>query len=339
MTVAVCILAKDEAGRIGSMLEGLASQRILREMGSSVEVHIVANGCTDNTATVARACANLFAGHGTKFDVHDLAQGGKSRTWNRTVHQIASAEVDRFVFCDADIEFVDEHIIAEMLEQLETSPEILVCAGYPVKNVDASGAKSVLDRLSLAVSRQTRSVNAISGQLYAAVASELREIWLPDETPGEDGFLNAMVNTRGFTRERGHQVIRGHPRPTHFYENLGPRDFVQHERRLIVGTVINRWIFEHLWSLRLTEPAGPQIRIWNETQPDWVERIIRRRAQGKRWLIPNAITLGRFQTNRRQPWWKRVAFLPLAAAATLMTIPPAISANRRLKLFGAATTW
>jgi len=199
--------------------------------------------------------------------------------------------------------------------------------------------KSLVDRFSLAVSSQTRHQNAITGQLYAIKAEEARRIWLPDETPGEDGFLNAMVNTDGFTQVRPGPLVREHGRPTHYYDDLKPGDFVRHERRLIVGTVINRWIFEYLWSLDLSSPAGPLIRDLNNSEPDWVERIVRERATGQRWLIPNAIVFARMKTRAGEAIWKRAAFLPLAAAATLITVPPAIAANRLLKRTGAAKVW
>jgi len=339
MNVVVCILAKDEAHGIARTLTGLVAQTIFKRTDLSVEVQVVANGCSDDTAAVAQACSALFSAHGAIFAVHDLVQGGKSRAWNRAVHEIAGDDTDLFIFCDADIEFIDQNVLEEMLKTLNDHPEVAVCAGYPVKDVRLSkGATAAIDRLSLAISKRTRSVNAISGQLYVARSEELRSVWLPNETPGEDGFLNAMINTHGFTRDRG-VVVRGHSRPTHFFESLNLAEFVTHERRLIIGTVINCWIFEYLWSLKLTTPAGPLIEAWNEADPAWVERIIRQRAGGRMWLIPMTIVFGRFHTNRRQAWWKFALYLPLAVAATVLTIAPAILANKRLKTIGAASTW
>src|SRR3712207_6877832 len=40
---------------------------------------------------------------------------------------------------------------------------------------------------SLAVSAHTRHVGVINGSLYVGKAECLRKIWLPSQTPGEDG--------------------------------------------------------------------------------------------------------------------------------------------------------
>lgn len=108
---------------------------------------------------------------------------------------------------------------------------------------------------------------------------------------------------------------------------------------MIVGTMVNRWIFEYLWSLHLKEPAGALIRDWNESDPEWVDRLVRERAASERWLIPNALIFRRFQGGVSQPLWKHVLYAPIALVATLVTLPPAIMANKRLKEIGAAGTW
>lgn len=134
MKVAVCILAKDEAGRIAAMLKQISRQLIMDRPGIEVEVHVVANGCTDDTVAVAAACSSLFASRAARFEVHDLIMGGKSRAWNLAVHQLVSSDVDRFVFCDADIEIIDERIFLEMLSSLDAAPhQVKVCAGSTLR--------------------------------------------------------------------------------------------------------------------------------------------------------------------------------------------------------------
>jgi glycosyltransferase involved in cell wall biosynthesis len=337
--VAVCILAKDEEQNIGAVLRQLVRQSLMLDASKRVMVHVVANGCTDKTVTAAKACSSLFNGKAASLQVHDLPQGGKSRSWNRTVHELVDSYADYMLFLDADISFADDLILSELLERLEDDPRVEVCAGYPVKDVERKTSKSVLDLISLKLSSNTRHIDAISGQLYAARAATLRTIWLPDATPGEDGFLNAMVNTTGFSRRPVPGRVVGHRRPTHYFESLGPIAFMQHERRLIIGTIINRWIFEHLWSLKLSTAAGPLIRDWNRDDPEWVERLIRKRVGRRTWLIPSAILFGRLNSNQARPLVRRLAFLPLALAATVATLPPSISANRRLKQRGSASTW
>lgn len=339
LKIAACILAKDEERNIRAVLEQLRRQSILSDSGVAIEIHVVSNGSTDSTVSEAAACSNLFDDTAASLHVHNLKLAGKSRAWNRAVHDLLPASADYIVFLDADITFIDNDVVADLVRPLVDDPFLHVCAGYPVKDVAAKNRKSLLDRLSLRVSSNTRFVDAISGQLYAVRATALKDIWLPDTTPGEDGFLNAMIYTCGFTREHECGRVKGLERPTHFFEALDPIAFLRHERRLIVGTIINRWIFEYLWSLKLSSSAGHLIRKWNSEDPGWVENIIRERVGNQSWLVPNAIVFGRLKGNHGRPLAKSIAFLPLALAATLLTIPPAIGANRRLKKVGAASTW
>jgi glycosyltransferase involved in cell wall biosynthesis len=338
VSLAICILAKDEGHNIGNCLDQLAEQTVIKIVDQAIDIHVVANGCSDDTVAAAAAKKAMFGGQ-VRLHVHDVRQGGKSRAWNRAVHELVGPATELLVFLDADISFVTDKVIASLLERLKAGPQLLACSSFPVKNVEIKPSKNVFDRFSLLVSKRTRHVGVINGQLYVARASALREIWLPDQTPGEDGFLNAMLMTNGFTHPADLSLVVTPEEPTHYFHAHRASEFVSHERRMIVGTIINRWIFEHLWSLELATPAGPLLRDWNEADPGWVDRLVRQKAERKRWLIPGAILFGRFRRSDQRVWWKRAAHVPVAIAATLLTLPPAVLANRRLKEVGAAATW
>ena len=339
MSIAVCILAKDEEERIGASLAQIARQSFIRDGCDTIEIHVVANGCTDYTAVVASGCSELFDGARATLHVHDLQPGGKSRAWNRAVHELVDDSVENFVFVDADVTFVDEQVIAEMLARLKADTHLAALSSFPVKDVDIKARKNALDRFSLIVSSRTRHVEVINGQLYVARAHALREIWLPDQIPGEDGFLNAMLSTRGFTHPADPSLVSAMTEPTHYFHSHRPLEFVSHERRMIVGTMINRWIFEYLWSLGSLTPAGQLIRDWNQTDTAWVDRLVGQRAVMTKWLIPNTILFSRFRRRGGRPFWKHATYVPVAAAAFLLTLPPAILANKRLKEVDAASTW
>lgn len=339
MRIAACILAKNEALTFPALLAKLARQSLFHRDGLTIDVHLIANGCTDDTASAARRAAPVLAATNARLVVHDLQQGGKSRSWNRAVHELVQPTPDFFLFLDADITLKDEQVLAELLQRLSSAPQALACSGYPVKDISAKARKSVLDIFSLSVSRQSRAEAAINGSLYLARADALRDIWLPDQTPGEDGFLNAMLTTAGFTEPLAPERVISMPSPTHFYRAHRPADFLLHERRMIVGTMINCWIFERLWSLRLSEPAGPLIRRWNEQQPDWVEQLIVERTRNKPWVVSNEIMFGRLRSGFSKGSWKLPLRVATGLLASILTVPPAIVANRRLKRLGASTTW
>jgi glycosyltransferase involved in cell wall biosynthesis len=337
LQLAVCILAKDEERTIGPALSQIARQSVLRS-SHAIEVHVVVNGSTDATAQSAEALKEDVRAAGATLVVHDLEQAGKSRAWNKTVHELLGDHIDTALFMDADIELISEEVFEQLLETLGNRPAAKVCSGYPVKDLSRKTRKSPLDFFSLTVSRQSRHSAAINGSLYGARMSALREIWLPNETPGEDGFLNAMVTTGGFTHQPDPDSVVTLDEPTHFFKAHDVANFFSHERRMIVGTVINCWIFEHLWELKSSEPVGPLIRNWNSDQPRWVDQLTRRRIGRRKWLVPNEVMFGRLGRSRSSliRW---LAYLPVGVAATLLTVPPALMANRKLKGMDAASTW
>lgn len=337
MPIAVCILAKDEARTIAHALEQISRQSLLRS-SHDIEIHVVSNGSADGTAAKAQGMADVVSAAGAMLHVHDLEQPGKSRAWNRTVHELLGPHIDVAFFMDADIELLSDTVFEHLLRSLEENAAASVVSGYPVKDTSRKAHKSPLDFFSLAVSRESRHDGAINGSLYVARIKALREIWLPNETPGEDGFLNAMVTTRGFTRQPDRSSVLTADSPTHFFKAHDPSNFFVHERRMIVGTVINCWIFEHLWGLKAREPVGARIRAWNEERPQWVDQLIRQRIGSKQWLVPNDLLFRRLARNHSSPL-RWLAYLPAGIAATLLTMPPALMANKRLKDRDAASTW
>jgi glycosyltransferase involved in cell wall biosynthesis len=338
LIISVCILAKDEAETISSMLLQISRQTFLKRAAASVHLLVLANGCTDSTVAQAQKCEGLFKGTCAELFVHDLKQGGKSRTWNKAVHELAHHDTSIFVFVDPDVRLLSHTVIDDLLSNLEAKPYLPVSGGYPIKDVHAKESKTYIDRLNLAISARAKPVNVVNGSLYAIRAKIAREIWLPNDVPVEDGFLNAMVTTLGFTTPVGQYVVETAEYPTHSFKAHSAKAFFAHEQRMIVGTVINYWIFEYLWSLDLQEPAGALIRKWNEEDPDWVEEIIRTRSKGKLWSIPAEVILGRYSARERS-LLRQIAYFPLATIATLLTVPPAIAANGTLKRRGAAQFW
>lgn len=339
MKIAICILAKNERATIGRMLEMIASQTLVRSPEREVSVFVVANGCTDDTARAARDFEAFLASCGIRLEVMDLPQGGKSRSWNKTIHEFISADTENAFFVDSDVILMRDTVLEELDQELAAHQETEVVSGHPIKDIAVKDPKTLLDRFSLSVSKKGRYEGAINGSLYLARMKALRDVWLPDETPGEDGFLNAMVSTRGFSQAFDPRLVRTLREPTHLFQAHGATAFHSHERRMIVATMINRWVFEHLWSLKVKEPAGPLIARWNEEQPHWVDELVAQRTKGQLWTVSSEILVGRLGRKANTTVVQWLAHLPAGLIATLLTLPPAIAANKRLKQAGAAATW
>ena len=71
---------------------------------------------------------------------------------------------------------------------------------------------------------------------------------MPLALPVEDGFLAAMISTDGFTIFRRPGSIVQVSSALHYYDDHnGISEFLRHESRIIVGSVINAWLFRVLW--------------------------------------------------------------------------------------------
>lgn len=344
--VTIGMLARNEAAGIGATIASLLSQTVFdpavaaaRGIGR-IELMIVPNGCTDDTAAVAtRALAAIDLPH-VKASVRDQPQGGKSRTWNAFVHELAPADTSIFLFIDADIAIPDASVVERLIAGLRDWPDAVVTTSEPLKDFSGNARAPLQERFSRRASAQASDPHAICGQLYAARAGALRRIWLPVATPGEDGFLCAMVTTTGFTHPPIMETVRRVPGARHFYvPDAGFDGFVKHEARLLAGTAVNIYVFEHLWAEASDEHAGTKIRRWNEADPQWVDRIVGQRTRGRRWRLPGQLFFMRLNALRGRSVAEIVRRAPVAIAATLLSLPPNIRANRILGRSQAASHW
>ncbi|KEQ52231.1 glycosyltransferase family A protein [Sphingobium chlorophenolicum] len=178
MGIAVGIFAHQEERRIGLCLASLPLDR-----ADSV-FHVLVNGSTDATAARAREAADGRA----NVIVHDLAAGGKARTWNHFVHDLLNGDEDAVIFLDGDAEIVTGSIDA-LTTALAAQPEAHAAAGMPVNG-----------RSVEAYRRSLREERGLFGDLYAlsgrfAAAIRARGLRLPEDLIGDDGLVAAWAHT------------------------------------------------------------------------------------------------------------------------------------------------
>ena len=112
--VSVLIPAHDEAAWLPDCLEAmLASEPV----PNKVQVIVIANGCSDNTADIARGFATRFESKGWRYTVLDLPEGGKLKAWNAGE---LSAIGDVLIYLDADVH-VSPPLIAQIAAALDTN--------------------------------------------------------------------------------------------------------------------------------------------------------------------------------------------------------------------------
>jgi glycosyltransferase involved in cell wall biosynthesis len=178
MRVAVGIFAHQEERRIGACLASLPLDR------ADTVFHVLVNGSSDGTADRARQAA---AGRANVM-VHEIAEGGKSRTWNRFVHEWLTGEEEAVVFMDGDAEIATGSIDA-LAAMLARGAALNAAAGMPLNGRSAAHYQRLL-----------REEGGLFGDLYALSGAfvariRARRLRLPEDLIGDDGLVSAWAHT------------------------------------------------------------------------------------------------------------------------------------------------
>jgi glycosyltransferase involved in cell wall biosynthesis len=337
--ITLVIIAKDEENAIEHTIRSLAGQS-LWDADITLKIIFYFNGCTDRTVQVARHAVSLYLKkYSRSVKIVDTKIGGKSRSWNAVVHHASDLATDYFLFLDADIVFASNKACLSVLELLWEDRHCVAVSGRPMKSFALKKHKTLLDRISLSVSEHNRAQRSINGSLYCMTAQEARNIFLPTQNPAEDGFLNAMIHTKGFSCPPDAMRVNQADSVTHYYKPAAGLGIFYHERRVLIGTIINRWIFEHLWDLKSEAHLGTSIAYWNDNDPAWVQKIVDRHVDGKRWVIPTGVLFWRMPDRKQLTMGQYLRRLPLSLAATAFNIMVCVAANRRIKAGAAAGIW
>ena len=271
--------------------------------------------------------------------VHATPLRGKSRAWNTAVHELAAPDTQIMMFIDADIRLASQEVIGDLIAKLSIDTKANACTGRPTKSVALRRNKRIIDKVSLQVSEDSRADRSINGSLYAVRMAALRDIWLPVPTPGEDGFLNAMVRTRGFSQPDDVTLVTQAERVTHYYQPPKLSAILSHERRMIIGTAVNIWLFEHFMALGPTQSVGPIIEQANRDTPGWVGTIIRKRIGHKAWAVPAQVLWWRFPRTNGQGLMAYCKRLPVGIIASGFNLVACVAANRILRAPKAEEIW
>ena len=176
--ITVAVLAHQEERRIALCLESLP-------LGDpKVAIHVIVNGSTDRTATIGRGVANLFP----NVTVHEWAEGGKARSWNRFNFDYLAGFGRTHVFVDGDA-VVAPGSIAALDSALSANPHANAVSGFPL---NGRGAAAYGDSIE--------ATRGLFGDLYALRGEFLARmkahgIRLPVDLIGDDGLIGALAKT------------------------------------------------------------------------------------------------------------------------------------------------
>jgi glycosyltransferase involved in cell wall biosynthesis len=300
--VDIGVFAYNEADTIGRTLESLFSQDILTSPDFDVRVHVLANGCTDTTAREAHESADAHGLQDHVF-VHDLNEPGKSRTWNRFVHQLSREKAGGLVFMDSDIRIPEPGMLSAFADLLLSgSSDIDGVSSRAVKDIvhDPSLKRGLMDDLIGASGGNLNDWrSSICGQLYMLRAETARSFHLPIGLPVEDGFVRAMVQTKVFTQGGPENRIDGRDDLFHVYESersLGA--LIRHQTRIIVGSAINVIIYDHISRMTHDERLAELLR--SARDPSWLGNLIKCELP----RAPYGYLPPRFLFKRIKYWWR-----------------------------------
>ncbi|MEU7804111.1 glycosyltransferase [Micromonospora arborensis] len=175
MRISVIMPAFNEAAGIGGVLRRLLESP---QFGADMEVVVAANGCTDDTAAVARS-----------FGVHvlEISTPSKAAAMN-AADQASSGDI--LIYVDADVP-----VTAEVLRQLAaTVSQPGVVAAVPRPLVDTSGSAWPVRAYYAMNARLPVFRNRLFGRGIIALSAEGRSRFdrIPEIT-ADDMFLDAVV--------------------------------------------------------------------------------------------------------------------------------------------------
>ena len=238
--VIVAVLAHNEERRIGACLESLP-------LGApGIEVHVIVNGSSDETVSRAKTVA------GGGAVVHDYAEGGKARSWNRFIFDELGDYAETHVFVDGDAAVAPGSIEA-LARTLADHPDANAASGLPLNG-----------RRANAYSAQVVEQHGLFGDLYALRGSFLAHmrsagVRLPDDVIGEDSLIGALAKTdlgplSGWREER----VTPSPQAGFYCEPASlahPRTWRMQYRRMINYSVRH---FQNQMIAQIMRTAGPK---------------------------------------------------------------------------------
>lgn len=179
MHLSVCIFARNEARNLAAAIASFSTDRQRHDL----TIHIMVNGCTDDTLFVART----LAAADPSLTIVESALADKAHAWNDYVLRVAP-EADAHIFMDGDIR-ARPGALGALAHALADHPEARAAAAFPING-----------RSRKAWRRQLLEDRAVSGNLYAlsqATIEKFRsaDLRLPFGAKGEDGILSYLLLT------------------------------------------------------------------------------------------------------------------------------------------------
>ncbi len=345
-TVSVAILAYNEEARLPETLAEILHQSLLERDDETVEIVVVANGCADDTAGVARRFLEKNAGV-TLYSVHEIIEPGKTNAWNQLVRKYSAPSSSILIFVDADIRFKTRDTLERLVRGLREDKEAIASHGTSSKDLTLRKPRNALEYLSAAFSRQSAKTarGMLCGQLYAIRADFARAMHLPLGLLVDDGFVKHMVVTDGFKKPEDLTRLHYVDGVGNTFEGyLNPRQIFITQVRMCMGEVQIHLLKRDILRKLEQNPELPMEKYPDEDRidgPRWLDGILREHLTSAGfWVMQPGVGLHRLRRLKRLPLEERVKNVPLALLGSAVDVVVAAVANQKLKeSVGAPQVW
>lgn len=346
MKISIGILAYNEADSIGTTLHSLFRQSIFNEPDpdEDIEIIVVPNGCSDNTAAISREILEELVKTSSHpnlcWQVCEVEQPSKPNAWNLYVHEFSNPAADYLIVMDADIEILEPCTVDSLINTLEKNGNAWVSVDKLVKDVELKQKKNLMENLSIAVSKVSGAKSAWISQLYCGRVARLRNIWLPLGVIVEDGFLWYMIVTDSLTSpEVFDRVVRAESASHIFEAYINTNTLLRHEIRQVMGNSINAFLYDDLQTnCHQPQELGLLVKNRNEQDPLWVNKLIQvAMARNGWWVIDRFMILRRLLGLRYAPLNKAILLSPVAGIAFLVDLLVCLQANIELHRWSNAS--
>lgn len=338
--LAVGMLTHNSAATIESMLVGFARQSLFHRADLDVRLHVVANGCSDDTVAKARVALGRpdVRTSLVNAEVHDVACKGKANAWNLLIHDFVDPDTEFVVMIDDDITFPDDDSCALVVDRLIADDDAVVAIDRAVSDLALVERPGLLGRLVLlGTDTDHDPTTSITGQFYCGRYAALRSIRMPAEIIGEDGYLRASVLTRNFTADEDFRRVTWVPEASHVYASERTvASILHHQVRQTTGTIFNIVLFGHLRSVSAHEPdLATYVERRNAEDREWLPKLVM-----KDW--PGNVGAGarrRLLTRRTVDATSRLRRIPVLGALTIVDLLVYALAMRTIRSGRATGFW
>jgi glycosyltransferase involved in cell wall biosynthesis len=351
--LSIGIMAWNEEVSIGPMLASLFRQSIFARLDArneGYEIVCLANGCTDQTVRVAqdafsRMRQEFLDRRGMSSRVADIPEAGRNNAWNKFVHEISAPETQYLCLMDADIIFNHVDTLELVVDELERNLHLGGASDCPRKNIAGKARLSHRERLSLAASDMTETIEGrLNGMLYCLRAEVARNLYVPrDLFAIDDGFFKAAICTNFFRAPTDPSKVVSVRGASHLYEPyLSFRDVLNNQKRQMIGQTTVYLAVEHIKTLPEAERAtlAATLRLKDDRDPEWLKRLIDAHVARPRkfWQLFPGILGFRWRRLAKMRGKRRLTHLPAAVAGFLVTLLACWQAMHFLRS-GVANHW